>query len=131
MQPAGRIIGKMKLSSEIKDPEVRARAAWNVAAGKKIARHTRAASLVRGTLVIEVEDMVWQYQLNTLRHFLIRNLTKILGEDLVKEIDFRPMPPRRGPQIAATARPDANDEANGIEDPIMALLYKQSRRKAI
>jgi predicted nucleic acid-binding Zn ribbon protein len=127
MQPAGRLIGKMKLSGDIKDPEVRARAAWNAAAGKKIAGHTRAAALVRDTLIVEVEDMVWQYQLNTLRHFLIRNIAKILGEAVVREIDFRPMPRRLGPQLATSARTDTA----GIEDPVMALLYEQSRRKAI
>ena len=86
------------------DPETRARAAWALAAGKKIARHTLAAALVRGTLVVEVEDFVWQKQLNTLRHFLLRNLKEILGEDVVTEIDFRPMPKRIQPQRAESAR---------------------------
>jgi predicted nucleic acid-binding Zn ribbon protein len=120
------------MSGELNDPEVRARAAWNAAAGKKIALHTRAASLVRDTLVVEVEDIVWQRQLNTLRHFLLRNLHRILGEPLVREIDFRPMPAaRRGPQSAVSARIFSTDEGSGIEDPILALLYRQARRKAI
>jgi predicted nucleic acid-binding Zn ribbon protein len=127
MQRAGRIIGKMQISGGVNDPEIRARAAWSSAAGKKIAEHTRATALVRETLIVEVEDMVWQRQLNTLRHFLLKNLSRILGEGVVKEIDFRPMPARRGPQSAPVARPA--DE--GIEDPVLALLYQQSRRKAI
>jgi predicted nucleic acid-binding Zn ribbon protein len=119
------------MSGGVNDPEIRACAAWNAAAGKKIAQYTRATALVRGTLVVEVEDIVWQRQLNTLRGFLLRNLGKVLGDDLVREIDFRPMPPRRKPQPASTARPDLSDDASGIQDPVLALLYKQSRRKAI
>ena len=98
MQRAGSLIGKLKLSPEMADPESRARAAWALAAGKKIAAHTLASALVRGTLVVEVEDFVWQKQLNTLRHFLLRNLKEVLGPDVVKEIDFRPMPKRIKPQ---------------------------------
>ena len=131
MQRVGRLLGKLEISNGVNDPEVRACAAWVAAAGKKIAAHTRATLLVRGTLVVEVEDMVWQRQLNTLRHFLLRNLGKILGEALVKEIDFRPMPARLRPQPAIAARTNAQDEASRIEDPVMAMLYKQSRRKAI
>jgi hypothetical protein len=132
MERAGRLIGKFKVSSGLNDPEIRARAAWNAAAGKKIAAHTRATTLVRDTLIVEVEDMVWQRQLSTLRHFLLRNLHGILGEALVREIDFRPMPPaRRAPQTSASARTFTTDEGLGIGDPIMALLYRQDRRKAI
>lgn len=135
MERAGRIIGKLKISGGVNNPEVRARAAWNAAAGKKIAAHTRATALVRDTLIVEVEDIIWQRQLSTLRHFLLRNLHGILGEPLVREIDFRPMPARRAPQLAAAARSFSTEEGAGIEDPIMALLYRQSwqqaRRKAI
>jgi predicted nucleic acid-binding Zn ribbon protein len=125
MQRAGSLLGKLKLSPAMADPETRARAAWALAAGKKIAAHTLASALVRRTLVVEVEDMVWQRQLNTLRHFLLRNLKETLGEELVTEIDFRPMPARRKPQRAITAR-----GTDGIEDPVMAMLYRQSKGRA-
>ena len=124
MERAGRLIGKMKVSPGVTDPETRAQAAWPVAAGNKIAAKTRPTNLVRGTLVVEVEDMVWQRQLNTLRHFLLRNLHKELGETLVTEIDFRPMPRKLAPQRAETARP-----IEGIQDPVLGLLYRQSQRK--
>jgi len=127
MERAGRLIGKLKLSPGVTDPETRARTAWPMAAGKKIAKHTRPANLVRGTLVVEVEDIVWQRQLNTLRHFLLRNLHQELGEALVTEIDFRPMPRRLAPQRAVTARPAGI--ADGIQDPVMGMLYRQSKKK--
>ena len=124
MERAGRLIGKMKLSPGVADPEARARAAWPVAAGKKIAEHTRATVLVRGALVVEVEDLVWQRQLNALRHFLLRNLREALGEQTVTDIDFRPMPRRMAPQRAAARKQD-----DGIRDPVLGMLYRQSKKK--
>lgn len=121
MQRAGQLIGKLKMSRDPADAEARAIAAWKVAAGKKIAEHTRATSVVRGSLIVEVEDVVWQRQLNTLRHFFLKNLTATLGETMITEIDFRPMPARRRPQRAATARPGL------IHDPVLDLLYRQSK----
>jgi len=128
MQRAGSLIKKLNLSPEMADPETRVRAAWALAAGKKIAEHTLASAFVRGTLVVEVTDFVWQKQLNALRHFLLKNLKEALGETLVTEIDFRPMPARRKPQRAETSRRmPAGSE--GIEDPVMAMLYRKSKRE--
>jgi hypothetical protein len=126
MERAGRLIGKLKL--DVDDPELRARAAWKVAAGKKIAEHTRAVALVRGSLVVEVEDQIWQRQLKTLSGFLVRNLEKALGEALVTDIDFRPMPKRREPQRAerALGRPTGSED---VQDPVLAMLYQQSRKR--
>ena len=47
MQRAGRLIGKLNMFPDPADAQTRAIAAWKVAAGKKIAEHTRAASVVR------------------------------------------------------------------------------------
>ncbi len=123
MERAGRLIPKLKLSPDIADPELRARAAWAVAVGERIARHTRATALVRDSLIVEVGDQVWQRQLATLEPMLVRNLAQALGEPLVKKIDFRPMPARRAPQRAESARP-----ASGIEDPVLDLLYREKAR---
>ncbi len=127
MERAGRLFGKSSLMSKVADPETRARAAWPVAVGKKVAQYTRATALVRTTLVVEVGDKVWQYQLATLRKQVLENLEKELGEGLVTDIDFRPMPPKRQPQRAETARPDGPDS---IGDPVLSLLYDRSRRMA-
>jgi predicted nucleic acid-binding Zn ribbon protein len=122
MERAGRLIGKLKL--KVDDPELRACAAWTVAAGKKIAEHTRATALVRGKLVVEVEDQIWQRQLTTLSRVLVSNLEKALGEAMVTDIDFRPMPRRREPHRAerATGR-------ESIHDPVLEMLYQQSRKR--
>lgn len=129
MERAGRLIPKLKLSPEISDPETRAQAAWALAAGPKIARHTKAAALVRGKLIVEVEDFIWQRQLAPLEHFLLRNLRQALGESIVESLDFRPMrrnPERRMPQMAETSRP-AGDIGERIDDPVLAWNYRQSK----
>jgi hypothetical protein len=122
MERAGRLIGKLKL--DVDDPELRACAAWKVAAGKKIAGHTRATRLVRGSLIVEVGDPIWQRQLTTLCGALLHNLEKALGEPLVTDIDFRPMPRRREPQRAERAI-----GRESVEDPVLDMLYRQSRKK--
>ena len=128
MERAGSLIGKLKLSPEVDDPETRARAAWALAAGKKIAAHTLASALVRGTLVVEVEDFVWQKQLNTLRHFLLRNLKEVAGRGSGHGDRFPADASQRiKPQRAESARRAAMD-SNGIEDPVMAMLYRQSKK---
>jgi predicted nucleic acid-binding Zn ribbon protein len=134
MDHAGRLIPKMNLPSGLHDPEQRARAAWPRAAGKVVASHTRVRSLVRGTLIVEVEDYIWQRQLSTLGQCLVGNLEKELGEPLVAGIDFRPMPPRREPQRATSARREPNQIGgqipSQIKDPVLALLYERSKRAA-
>ena len=124
MQRAGKLIGKLNMSRDPGDAEARAIAAWRVAAGRKIAEHTRAASVVRNSLIVEVEDMVWQRQLTTLRHFLIRNLVDVLGDASITDIDFRPMSPRRKPPQPAT-RPSHSE----IQDPVLDLIYRQSKNR--
>lgn len=122
MERAGRLIGKLKLKDD--DPELRACAAWKIAAGKKVARYTRALALVRGKLIVEVGDQVWQRQLATLRGTLVKNLAELLGEPLVIDIDFRPMPKRIEPQRAERAI--GREE---VEDPVLGWLYRQSRKR--
>lgn len=126
MERAGRLFRNVKLPPQLADPEARVRAVWANAAGKKVAAHTRAGALVRDKLIVEVEDHLWQRQLSTLKSFLLTNLEKELGERLVNEIDFRPMPPRREPQRASHARASAD----GIQDPVLDLLYQRSQRNA-
>lgn len=125
MERAGRLIAKMHFPPEVADAETRVRAAWILAAGKKVARHTRATALVRDALIVEVEDYLWQSNLARLEHFLVRNLAEELGEVIVKKIDFRPMPRRRQPQRADSARPSPER----VQDPVLDLVYRQLKHK--
>src|SRR5262245_25698728 len=109
-------------------------AAWPQAVGKKVAACTRASKLVRDRLVVEVEDATWQKQLWALRFHILRNLEKHVGPHLVEDIEFRVMPRRREPQraAAATAAPaPLFDEADGIADPVLRIIYKDARKKAL
>ena len=131
MESAGRLIGKMNRASRVMTDDELVRAAWPLAVGKRIARYTAVVNLVRGCVVVEVEDMVWQRQLNTLRLQIVKNLTDIVGPGIVDDLALRPMTPKRMPQRAEFARrPASQDEADSIADPSLRRAYKLSRKKA-
>ena len=108
-------------------------AAWNRAVGKKVAEHTRASKLVRTTLVVEVEDWLWQRNLMGLSRQILSNIEKAVGPGIVVDLEFRIMPPRRGPQVATSSSPafELTDEASGITDPGMRRIYRSQRQKEI
>jgi len=139
MQRASQIIGRIstapKRSSNaapVIDSEQVACAAWARAVGARLAKHTHAAKLVRGRLVVEVEDETWKRNLFSLSRHVMRNLEKFIGPGIVTDIEFRVLPPRREPQRAQTldlSLPVTADEADGIEDPVLRRLYRTSRSK--
>jgi Dna[CI] antecedent, DciA len=130
MERAGKSLTKMKLSDAVSQEDL-ARAAWPAAVGKRIARVAVAKSLVRGNLIVEVEDAVWQQQLFHLRFQILPKLCEILGQGIVREVEFRIPALRRPPQPAQSLRASTPpDEADGIEDPLMRIVYKQARKKA-
>ena len=57
--------------------------------GKAIAAHTSRLTLVRTTLVVEVEDAIWQKQLFTLRGQILDRLRRVTGSDVVQDLEFR------------------------------------------
>ena len=131
MERAGRSLSKLRLSDKISTDEL-ARSCWPVAVGKRIAGHAVAVGLVRGRLVVEVEDAVWQRQLFQLRHQILRRLKEVIGDDLIQDVEFRVGMERRPPQQAKvlTSQGAGADEAERIEDPILRMVYRESRRKA-
>lgn len=129
MERAGKLISRLKLPPGSVDPEKLAIAAWPVAVGKRIARHTRAASLVRDNLIVEVEDAIWQRQLFVLRSQIVRKLGEVLGASIVREVEFRIAVPRRPPQRSERLK-TVEDEADRIEDPLLRKIYKQMRKRA-
>ena len=130
MERAGKSLAKLKLSDAISADDL-ARAAWPAAVGKSIALHATAKSLVRGSLIVEVEDAVWQKQLFYLRFQILKKLTEVLGAGIITDVEFRIATPRRPPQAAQSlGAPSLRDEAERISDPGMRLVYKQARKKA-
>jgi hypothetical protein len=130
MERAGKILAKIKNSDTI-SPEELARAAWLATVGKRIAAKAAAKALVRGSLIVEVEDAIWQKQLFHLRFDILARLTSVIGSGIVTGLEFRIATPRRPPQAAQSHGDTASlDEADSIEDPIFRILFKQSRKRA-
>src|SRR5205823_14800353 len=98
MERAARLIKNSKLSRQVLTEDDLARALWPAAVGKAIAAHTSRIKLVRATLVVEVEDAIWQQQLYRLSSQILDRLRKLTGSDSIKEIEFRIAIPRREPQ---------------------------------
>lgn len=128
MERAGKSLGKLKFSDQISTGELTC-SAWPVAVGKRIARHATAVTLVRDRLVVEVDDAIWQKQLFHLRHAILKRLQDVIGDELVKELEFRIAVQRRPVEAAVTVAP-SGDEADSIADPVFRLLYRQARKKA-
>ena len=138
MERASRVLAKLKLTQGDVSPEQIATAAWDVAVGSTIARHTSVVGLVRNRLVIEVEDAIWQRQLWGLRNQILRSLDKTLGQPpVVTELEFRVAGPQRKPvQVSETRQQQSNapqqghDEADAIRDPMFRMIYRAARKKA-
>jgi predicted nucleic acid-binding Zn ribbon protein len=133
MERAGKALAKLKLSDAISTDQL-AFAAWPAAVGKRIAVHACPMALVRGRLVVEAEDSIWQRQLFHLRFDILAKLTDVLGSGIVTDLEFRiaGAVPRRPPQSAQShSEAVSPDDADSIKDPVMRILYKQARTRAI
>ena|SRR5690242_7920268 len=134
MERASRLIGKLSLPDGAICPEELVRTAWPIAVTRVIARHTRPTRMVRTRLIVAVEDVIWQRQLFALTGQILRRLERHLGSGIVEDIEFRVVPPRREPHraISSTAAvASAPDEADCIHDPVLRVIYKESRKKAL
>ena len=131
MERAGKILAKIKNNDTI-SPEELARAAWLATVGKRIAAKASPKALVRGSLIVEVEDAVWQKNLFHLSPQILTKLSKVLGSGIIRDLEFRIGTPRRPPQPAQKLRETHNpaDEAERIRDPGMRIVYRQGRKKA-
>jgi hypothetical protein len=93
--------------------------------------HATAKSLVRGSLIVEVEDGIWQKQLFYLRFQILAKLQEVVGAGVITAVEFRIGTPRRPPQPALSLNASKPlDDADGIADPGMRIVYKQARKKA-
>jgi len=135
MNQASRILARSFLQqgggSDLISRETIACKAWKKAVGKRLAARTSALKLVRDRLVVEVEDEIWRSNLWSLRYQILKNLEKCLGPEIVGDLEFRVMPPRREPQraapVLATAADLLLDDAAGIEDPGLRRNYRRAR----
>lgn len=131
MERAARLFKDKRVTREIVGGEEIARAIWPTAVGKAIASHTSRIKLVRTTLVVEVEDAIWQRQLHALTGQILHRLHTLSGSGEIRDIEFRIGVPRRAPQRAESHEPAAApDEAEQIADPVLRKIFKMSRKAA-
>ena len=130
MERAARLFKNNKYSRQIIGDEDIVRGLWPAAVGKAIARHTGKMTVVRNTLVVEVEDAIWQKQLFCLSRQIVDRVQKLMGSTSIAEIEFRIGVPRRQPQRAESIHPFSLDGADGIQDPVLKKVYRLSRKRA-
>jgi predicted nucleic acid-binding Zn ribbon protein len=135
MERAARLIKKNNVSRDIFSDEDLIRATWPQAVGKAIASHTLALKLVRGTVIVEVEDAIWQKQLYALSAQILERVRKASGNSTIERLEFRVGARRRQPQRAELPRakkqmPAPFDEAESIKDPVLQRVFRSSRKKA-
>ena len=63
--------------------------AWRVTAGDPLSQRAIASEFKNESLIVLVEDAVWQKQLEQMRPQLLWRVNSMLGEPLVKTIEFR------------------------------------------
>jgi hypothetical protein len=66
--------------------------AWKHAVGETLSSRAVAEELRGNTLVVAVEDKIWQKQLEQMRDQFLFRLNKVLGRPLVKVLEFRIAP---------------------------------------
>ena len=133
MDQASRILASWTTPSETDEALVtRERlvvGSWKKAVGKRLADRARALKLVRGRLVVGVDDEIWQRNLRGMRFQIIKNLEAAVGPGMVTEIEFRVLPKRMEPQRAGLEVLRAPDESDGIADSGLRRIYRNSRRR--
>ena len=135
MERIGKSLTKLKLRDTVSVEQL-ACAAWPAAVGKTVAAHSAPRSLVRGSLIVDVADGIWQRQLFSLRHQILGRLSAVLGSGIITGVEFRVPTPRRPPQPALSlASRDVSphsdaDEADRIQDPVLRIVYRQARKRA-
>ena len=142
MERAARLIKKHKYSQGILDPDEWARAVWPAAVGTAIARHTTRLKVVRETLVVGVEDAIWQKQLFRLSNQIVDRLQKFMGSTAISNVEFRIIPAKRhagreesSPELwrkdaSRTIDAEGTDEAEAIQDPMLRKVYLLSRKRS-
>jgi predicted nucleic acid-binding Zn ribbon protein len=62
---------------------------WSTIVGEGFSRHSLPASLKRGTLLVNIEDSAWFYQMNLQKERLLAALQKKIGKQKVRRLQFR------------------------------------------
>ncbi len=89
--------------------EITTKIAWTRAAGDGLRRHAIPFRLFRKTLVVSVADIIWQKQMQSMSLELISRINKLLGREVVEDIEFR-IDPATVEQVRSQNRPGPRDK---------------------
>jgi hypothetical protein len=78
--------------------EVACLGAWKHAVGEALGGRAIAERFTGNTLVVVVEDKIWQRQLEQMRDQFLFRLNNVLGKPLVKVLEFRIAPEKFAPK---------------------------------
>ena len=92
--------------------EIAAKLAWTRAAGDGLRRHAIPFRLYRKTLVVSVADAIWQKQMQSMNAELVSRINKLLGREVVDDIEFR-IDPARVEQVRTNSQPRQDPRARG------------------
>jgi hypothetical protein len=100
--------------------EIAAKIAWTRAAGDGLRRHAIPFRLFRKTLVVSVADIIWQKQMQSMSLELISRINKLLGREVVQDIEFR-IDPATVEQVRSRNRPGPRDKVTApIPDELIS-----------
>jgi hypothetical protein len=104
------------------NPEVAVKLAWARTAGAGLRRQTTLVRLEEGTLIVAVLDTIWQKQLQQMSRELIFRLNNLLGQAIVRQIEFR-----IDPVMVSRSHPTEPAKAAKPETPVPTeLLFAAS-----
>src|SRR5258708_32331082 len=99
---------------------IASKVAWPRAAGDGLRRHVIPFRLFRKTLVVSVADVIWQKQMQSMSAELISRINKLLGREVIEDIEFR-IDPTTVAQVRAQNRPGPRDRVRGpIPDELIS-----------
>jgi hypothetical protein len=96
--------------------EAAAKAAWKHVVGESLAQNAVASGLNQKTLVVAVDDAVWQEQLESISGQLLFRLNSLLGQAAVTFIEFH-----IDPKITAESRQSAVVRQASPDQPAYAV----------
>ena len=100
--------------------EVAVKIAWTRAAGDGLRRHAIPFRLFRKTLVVSVADIIWQRQMQSMSSELISRINRLLGREVVDDIEFR-IDPATVEQVRSQHRPSPVNKVMGpIPDELIS-----------
>lgn len=140
--PVSNLLGDLLRGTpaELRLKEGRIWVVWEEAVGSRIAAHAQPATFREGTLTLHVDSSPWLQQLNYLKKDLIAKVNDALGEELVKELQFkggkvRWSPPDKAPQqpkrreLSEEEQAWIKEQADSVADPELRAVFENLIRR--